>query len=448
MTTPPSSGADRPAALYANIRAQDPDEAPYLQLSPEGHDPTSLERVRIRGRLRRLGVSLFGCGTFVFIANGAIIGVLLPLQLQALDAANKERNLALAVVLGGLAALLAEPLVGYLSDRTRTRWGARAPWLIGTTVLMLAGLVGMALSPGLLLIVIAFTIFQLGSNAVQVPLTAILPDRVPRGVRGTFASMLGLAVMLGNVGGQGVGAAFSDSIPTGYLVLGVLAVAAMLLFVALNPDHSNAGRPRERIHPGDFFRTLWVNPRTYPDFAWGFLGRALLYLAFYLFTNYQLFILQDYIGLGGDAVRLLPVLGAITLVGILVGAAISGPLSDRMARRKPVVLVSGLFMATALAIPAVSPTWAGMIGFAILTGLGFGAFHSVDTALMSEVLPTTEDYGKDLGILGLASGIPTVIAGGLAGVVVVTLGYQSLLALAAAVAVLGALAVLPIRAVR
>lgn len=197
-----------------------------------------------------------------------------------------------------------------------------------------------------------------------------------------------------------------------------------------------------------FLRTLWISPREHPDFAWGFLGRALLYLAFYLFSSYQLYIMQDHVGLGSDAVDFIPVVGGITLLGIIIGAAVAGPLSDRIGRRKPVLVVAGLLMAAALGALLVAPTTGGLIVFAVLTGLGFGAYQSVDTALMSEVLPCDADRGKDMGVVGLASGIPTVLAGGIAGALVITVGYTALFAVATAVAVAGSLVVLKIRSVR
>lgn len=56
-----------------------------VRLSPEGHDPLTLERVPITGRLRRLLWLLLLCSLGVFVLNGALTQVLLPLHLEALD---------------------------------------------------------------------------------------------------------------------------------------------------------------------------------------------------------------------------------------------------------------------------------------------------------------------------------------------------------------------------
>jgi MFS family permease len=48
----------------------------------------------------------------------------------------------------------------------------------------------------------------------------------------------------------------------------------------------------------------------------------------------------------------------------------------------------------------------------VLIGLGYGAFMSVDMALMTQVLPKADvgDTGKDLGLLTTAVNIPQILS--------------------------------------
>jgi MFS family permease len=197
-----------------------------------------------------------------------------------------------------------------------------------------------------------------------------------------------------------------------------------------------------------FLKTFWVSPRKHPDFAWGFLGRILLFTGYFTVTGYQLYILQDYIGLGDDAITFVPVLGIISLVGILVSTAITGPLSDRLRRRKVFVIIASVVMGAAMIVPLLLPTAIGMIAFTALCGLGFGAYMAVDAALMSEVLPTEGTYAKDLGVLNIAATLPQTIGPFLSGAIVVFAGYQALFPVGLVLAGLGALAIIPIKAVR
>lgn len=43
---------------------------------------------------------------------------------------------------------------------------------------------------------------------------------------------------------------------------------------------------------------VWISPRRHPDFAFAFLGRTFLALGYHTVAAYQLYILQDYAGLG------------------------------------------------------------------------------------------------------------------------------------------------------
>ena len=58
------------------------------------------------------------------------IQVLLPEQLQAIAPENKEAMLGWVTGLGALAAVIANPLAGALSDRTAGRFGRRHPWTL------------------------------------------------------------------------------------------------------------------------------------------------------------------------------------------------------------------------------------------------------------------------------------------------------------------------------
>ena len=51
----------------------------------------------------------------------------------------------------------------------------------------------------------------------------------------------------------------------------------------------------------------------------------------------------------------------------------------------------------------------------IVFGLGYGAYESVDWALASDVLPSLDDFAKDMGVWHIAFVLPQVIATPLAG---------------------------------
>ncbi|WP_045746094.1 MFS transporter [Actinoplanes rectilineatus] len=399
-------------------------------------------------RLRRLLTWMFPANVSLFLLWGAVPAILLPLQIEAIDPAAKATNLALVATVGALAAMLAQPLAGTLSDRTRGRFGPRAPWIAGGALIGGLALLDMAAANTLVQIGIAWVIVQIAFNFVQGPLSAITPDRVPVERRGTFSAVVGFASMFGSLGGQIIGTRFAESIGTGYVTFAGIAVLGLGLLLLLNPDRDNRDEPRRRFDLAALGRSYWFNPRRHPDFAWAFLGRLLLYLGYFLILNYQLYILQDHIGLGDDAVSFVPVVGGLMLVATLLTTAIGGPLSDRAGRRKPFIYVASAVCAAGLAGPWLLPTTTGMMIFAVVTGLGFGLFGSVDQALVTQVLPAKEDFAKDLGVVNVAATLPQMLAPAIAGAVVGLAGYATLFPVAIALMILGGLAVAPIKSVR
>jgi MFS family permease len=89
----------------------------------------------------------------------------------------------------------------------------------------------------------------------------------------------------------------------------------------------------------------------------------------------------------------------------------------------------------------------------VLIGIGYGAFMSVDLALMTQVLPkrsaTSDSTGKDLGILTTAINVPQILSPVLSAALLSATGnnYSLLFIAAAAFVFVGSFLVLPIRSV-
>src|SRR6478672_12096455 len=138
-------------------------------------------------RLFGFSVPLF---VSVYLIVGAIPGVLLPLQVAGIDEANKVGNLALITGIGAIVAMIASPIAGLISDRTRSRFGRRAPWLVVGALTTGLTLVGMSFANGVVQLVIGWSIAQLFLNVLISPLSAIMPDRVPAPRRGAFSALI------------------------------------------------------------------------------------------------------------------------------------------------------------------------------------------------------------------------------------------------------------------
>ena len=390
------------------------------------------------------------------LANGAIwVGWYGPLQillaLQAEDFApgtgmSKETLLAWVTGAGAVVSLAANPFFGALSDRTTARWGRRTPWIVGGTAGGALSLLLLAGAGGLWTMVLGWCLVQLALNAAFAAITAAVPDRVPRLQRGSVGGWLGAAQILGVVGGTGL-ATVTGGVGAGYAACAVFTMAGVLPYVLRHRDLRLPPQARPPWSWRAFAAGFALSPRRHPDLAWAWLTRFLINLSNALVLLYLLYYLRDRLHYPdpGEGVLILTAVNGLTLLATVV---VSGVWSDRSGRRKPFVLWSGALMALATAGLAAWQTWPGAIVAAALLGVGFGVFTSVDFALMTDVLPTAPDRGKDLGVINVANALPQVAAPVLAAPIVTYLGgYRALYLVAAVIGAAGAVLVRQIRGV-
>ena len=196
--------------------------------------------------------------------------------------------------------------------------------------------------------------------------------------------------------------------------------------------------------------TFYVSPRKNPDFAWAFASRFLFVLAYAFLTTYQAYFLLDEIGTAEAEVPRQIFLGTLAQAGVIVAASlVGGRLSDRTGRRKIFVFTASVVYGLAMFVVAVASDFDGFLVGMAISGLGFGVYMAVDLALVADVLPG-KDNAKDLGVLNIAGALPFTVAPALAPAVLAIGGgsYGVLYAVAGVCAVIGAVAILPVRRAR
>jgi MFS family permease len=396
------------------------------------------------GWISRLSLNLVG----MWIAWYAPLQVLLGLHAAALAPEAKELVFGVATAAGGLCSLVANPLVGALSDRTTSRWGRRVPWIVGGSLLAAAGFGLLAVAATPALFVAGWCVVQIGLNSTLGALTAFLPDQVPATQRATVGGVVAMATTIGILAGTALAAAFGAGRPT----LAYLACGAVLLLFTV-PHVARSGDvplPRSWRPPGGMrtiLRGYWISPRRHPDFAWAWLSRLLINFGNGTGAVYLLFYLQDGVGHPDPAGGVL-VLTLIYAVLVVATAVVGGRVSDRMGRRRIFVVVSGAGIAAALFALAFE-TWTAAVVGACLLGISFGVYTSVDLALVTEVLPAAADRAKDLGIVTITSTLTGMLTPVLAAVLVTGPGgYPVLYLCAGLLALAGSAAVTRIRGVR
>jgi MFS family permease len=400
---------------------------------------------------------LFLANIGLWLAIYAPLQVLLPEQVQSLHDHITKSNVVpsgtdavlLSVVMGvgAIAGLVANPVVGALSDRTTSARGRRHPWTLACAVIAAAGLLVVAASPAIPVMAVGWFIAELGLGGMLATLTAALPDRVPVSQRGTIGALIGISQMLGTVLGALLVTVIITRMSAGYVACAVIVVGFAAAFTLRTTDVPlPAGYQPD--HPvSAALRRLWVSPRAHPDFAWGWVTHFLVNLGNDLGTLYLLYFLSRSAHYHDPQTGLL-ILMALYAVALLAAGSVFGPLSDRSGKRKPFIISSAAVMALAAAILAVSPTWHLALVAAPLLGAGFGTYWSAAPALLTQVLPAAVDRGKDVGLINMAYNLPLVVAPLAAGVVLGLMNsYAALFALAGVVTIVAAWTVSRVRSV-
>ncbi|SEH65390.1 MULTISPECIES: MFS transporter [unclassified Leifsonia] len=415
--------------------------------TPDSQLPTRVSAPAGRALMPFLGIINFA----IVSAGLGFSAVLLPNQLTLLDADNKVSNLALVTSVSILSAVIVQPLVGALSDRTRSRWGRRLPWMLAGGLLMAAAFCGIGLLQSVALIVLLACVVQAGSATISAPLAALIADRYEIDRRGMASAFIGFGLNLGYAAGVIVASMLAFNLPLAYVAFGAGLTVLLIAFVLVARDRPNKDMAVEPFSLGSFLRSFWINPVKNPAFAWAFVARFLFILAFFIFQTYLFFIISDYLKLSlADTNSLIGLTGLASIVPAIIAGYITGALSDKLGRRKIFLYIASALAVAGYVVLIASPTVPALFLMTVFMGLGFGMYLASDSVVMTQVLPNLEgSAAKDLGILNLATLIGQSVAAIVAASAINLLGgYISMFFVAIGIAVLGALAVIPIRGVR
>ncbi|MEV0948069.1 MFS transporter [Rhodococcus sp. NPDC049939] len=408
--------------------------------------PTEMPKPRV--------IVAFGFAQFaLFVALLGPPTVSIAIKLTAVvgsDNAPQAAGLVLGV--GAIAALVAGPIFGYLSDRTTGPWGRRRPWMVGGSVGLALCLLVMAISDSVPVLIASWFVAQLVANAALSAYLATIADQIPTHRHASMSALVNVTQQAGILVAVYAVSFLSGNMLAIFMVPAVIGVIGMVLYSLVLPDKPLLVRPPSR-GAREWLSLIWVNPREHPDFAWAFLSRFLFFIGLFLFTSFRLFWMQDRIGLDTDSAAAVVATGVLIYTVILmITGQIAGMVSDRIKRRKPLVFISVAMSAIGFGLLATVDSVAGFYWVEALLGIGYGIYFGADLALVIEVLPDPENIAKDLGIFNIANAAPQSLAP-LFGAILLTIGaggqnYTLLYIASAVVALLGAIAILPVKKVR
>ena len=440
----PGDGALPAFALPAGLDGSDYPPAAEVALVNERPSP------------RRVGWGFIALYALAFMSTSLLfiapLLVSLALKINSLVGIKQAPNsLALVAGIGAVVAMVGNPFFGRLSDRTSSRLGMRRPWMVIGLIGGSVGILVVALAPDIPVVLVGWCIAELFFNALLAAQVAVLPDQVPVAQRGLVSGVLGVCLPIASVSGTFLVKLFAGSQLAMFLAPCAIGGFFILLFAMTLNDRrlDKANRPPWSLT--QCASTFYVKPWQSPDFAWVFSSRFMFILAYAFLTTYQAYYLLQKIGSAAADVPQQIFLGTLTQAGVVIAASlISGRLSDRTGRRKIFVLTAAIVYGLALFVVAIASDFNSFLVGMAISGLGFGMYAAVDLALVADVLPDHDSLAKDLGVFNLAGALPFAIAPAIAPVILV-IGkgsYGVLYTVAGACALIGALAIVPVKGAR
>eukprot|EP00747_Dinoflagellata_sp_TGD_P164409 gnl/TRDRNA2_/TRDRNA2_184315_c0_seq1.p1 gnl/TRDRNA2_/TRDRNA2_184315_c0~~gnl/TRDRNA2_/TRDRNA2_184315_c0_seq1.p1 ORF type:complete len:491 (-),score=80.87 gnl/TRDRNA2_/TRDRNA2_184315_c0_seq1:49-1521(-) len=385
-----------------------------------------------RRAVSHMRLTLMTCFTFTSSIIWSIMGIIvLPAEAHRLFPQLES------VYLSGLSALaafstLVSPIVGLLSDRHRSAWGRRRPFIAGGTALAAAGSFGMwqaSLRGWPSIFAFCLLAAQLGLNAANAAQASLIPDLYSGHERGEASAIISVLSFGGNLTGMAmvwVGSAVGlSNVHVAYpMFMLLLVVTGAIVCVAASELSTDYGPPPP-MTAAMLRRAYLIDPNDETDFFFIFAARAFYFVS----TSVQMFMyyyLRDLVQVGASDELIHQRLASMAIVAMGVAVVTSYPLGrfSSIVGRKPLMYLASIGMLLVYSGYAAAPllTQEASRVFALYTlalawGVSMSLYSSVDYAMVLDCIPFGRGCAESLALWKIAgffgSGIGPMVAGAL-----------------------------------
>lgn len=299
--------------------------------------------------------------------------------------------------------MITDPLVGYYSDRTQSRFGRRAPWMFFGALVMCAGMVGLFAVPagfgmaGNLAWVIAFFVLAtVGFTMVAIPFSAqageITTDQRERstmtGWRMGFAS---LGILLGGAAIPALEAKMGYAMATLAVCPLIIGAIWLSIFATRNAPRSE---PSPHSFAGMFVPVLANTPFMVLTVLYGVMTLAIaLITAGLQFAAIYLIIDQGNTALSPivDKLPIVSIMLAAFVIGAILSQAIWVLLSHRIGKVGALIIGLGLYAFLLYVLNNNLPSFnvTATAGLFLLAGMTNGAYQQIPWAIYPDLMDVT-----------------------------------------------------------
>lgn len=325
------------------------------------------------------------------------------------------------VMIGAIWAMVGPGLFGFLSDRTRSRFGRWRPYVAVGSGLTVVAIMVLANAEHYWVIIVGYLLLQVSDDIGTGPYSMLIPGLVVPEQRGRASGVMGVLEFSAQIT-AGITALLLGDIKAIFLTLATVnVVCATITIVTVRED------PEIRLSEKLSFFDGFVKPWRSHDFRWAWFTRFLNALGFYLIVTYlSLYLATTFTEFSVFGLTVAKVDAetpptaaakqAVFVVALLIsglaafGAVAGGRLADRIGRKK-VIYFAGSTMAILLPPFALIPNFTLICMLALGFGIAYGAYVASNWALVSDVLPSRDELAKDMGIWQSSIATPQILSG-------------------------------------
>jgi MFS family permease len=372
-----------------------------------------------------LGVGWLGMQVFWAFNTGTM-----PLFLKGYT--GSKFSISLVLSLAGVSGCIVGPVVGYLSDRTKSRFGRRAPYVVGGMLSVALCLLALPHVAPFAMVAALSVVMYCAISLAESPYLSLLPDVTPPEQRSTASGVMNLVGSVGIIAYFAGSAALWEAHPhTVFMLVALVSFGTVLVPVTFIREPEAKPPP-----PGAGMRAhLRGLGREAPLLIY-FAASACCWLGHWIaVTFFTLFVVEE-LGVAEGPSQYVPMVFGLSAA---VATLPVGILGDRVGRKRALSWLVALWVVVAIGTTFVQ-TLAHALLAAALTAVPFAGLMTIGYALMLDLIPE-QRTAEFVGLSVIPATVPQIIGPLLGGVLIDTLGYRSIFP-AAACAQLLALAIL------
>jgi GPH family glycoside/pentoside/hexuronide:cation symporter len=358
---------------------------------------------------------VYGYGEWGIASFGTLRQIFYAIFLT--DVVGLDARLAsIAALVGVLWDAINDPIVGTLSDRIRTRWGRRRPFLLFFSIPYGLGFLLLWWAPPwqdqvalMLTVMLAYMLSDTLQTLVVVPYYTLTPEIAPdydqrtslTGYRMFFNLLASLATAVTGpmIVKAGLGAGLS--LQQGYITVaalfgGLAATPFLLIFFVIRERRLDSAGTASSVPFAETVRTAWRNiPFRFATalymLNWITFDLVALMLPFFLIYWVARGNLVASVNVFGDPIALESVVLGLLLITAVVALPLWTWLSRKFSKRSAYIVGMSFWAVVQLLLLAVQP---GQVEFilvlAVLAGLSVSTAHVLPDAIFPDVIEWDE----------------------------------------------------------